>query len=287
MSSNDQPEIIDVEAVELPEDTNLPAVIQTPVRTHEHSEPITKWSEEWWASQAPHTQARRCQAHSSRTGEPCKNMALLGATTCRFHGGAAPHVKRAARARIENAAELMAKQLLGIALTADSESVKLAAIRDALDRAGLKPPAEVVLSQGESKPVFETVFDSIGGDPQAAGFGSAANGDDMSAGVDASPAPAYDSYADSGQADAGARVSPDDTAGYGSPGYLADEYLQPSSGAGPQPQGRPRQDGRDRRNQRAERHITGEAAIRAANWANAAMAESHGLPWGESARRDR
>lgn len=282
-ANHDDKDVIDVEAVEIEDSDNLPAVVVT----HEHSEPITKWSEEWWASQAPHTQARRCQAHSSRTGDPCKNMALLGATTCRFHGGAAPHVKRAARARIENAAELMAKQLLGIALTADSESVKLAAIRDALDRAGLKPPAEVVLSQGESKPNFETVFDSIGGDPQAAGFGSAASGDDISAGVDASPAPAYDPYADSGQAGAGAGVSDDSTTGYGAAGYEADEYAQPSSDAGPQPQGTPRSDDRDRRNQRAERHITGEAAIRAANWANAAMAESHGLPWGESARRDR
>jgi hypothetical protein len=180
----------------------------------------------------------------------------------------------------------MAKQLLGIALTADSESVKLAAIRDALDRAGLKPPAEVVLSQGETKP-YETVFDSIGGDPQTAGFPSGTTGDGMSAGVDASPAPAYDAYADSSQAGAGAGVSADRSTGYGAADYQADEYAQPSWDTGPLREADRQVFDRDRRNQRAERHITGEAAIRAANWANAAMAESHGLPWGESAHRDR
>jgi len=111
----------------------------------------------------PHgpTPERRCRAHSSRTGEPCKNAALKGATVCRFHGGATRHVKAAARVRLENVAELMAKQLLGLALTADSEAVMLAAIRDALDRAGLKAPSEVVLSQSDPKP-YEQIFDDIG-----------------------------------------------------------------------------------------------------------------------------
>ncbi|BDE15159.1 MULTISPECIES: hypothetical protein [Mycobacterium] len=278
MRNNDQPEIIDVEAEELPEDRNLPAVIETPVRTYRSDEPIRE-QRDWPQGPSPE---RRCGAHR-KNGDRCKNAAIKGGTVCRYHGGAAKHVKAAARARIENAADLMARELLGIALTADNESVKLAAIRDALDRAGLKAPAEVVLSQGETKP-YETVFDSIGGDPQTAGYPSAAVPEGSSAGVDASPAPAYDPYADSSQAGAGAGVSPDATTGYGSAGYEADEHAQPSSDTGPQQQGRPRSSDRDRRNQRAERHITGEAAIRAANWANAAMAESHGLPWGESAR---
>jgi len=40
----------------------------------------------------------------------------------------------------------MAKQLLGIAESAESEAVKFAAVRDALDRAALNPPAEVEIS---------------------------------------------------------------------------------------------------------------------------------------------
>ena len=58
----------------------------------------------------------------------------------------APQVKAAARARLENAADRMARNLLGLATEAESETVKLGATNSALDRAGLKPPAEVVLS---------------------------------------------------------------------------------------------------------------------------------------------
>lgn len=31
--------------------------------------------------------AKRCSAHSKRTGEQCKNPAITGRNTCRFHGG--------------------------------------------------------------------------------------------------------------------------------------------------------------------------------------------------------
>jgi hypothetical protein len=67
-------------------------------------------------------------------------------------------VKQAARARLENASDLMARELLGIAINGESESNRLAATRDALDRSGLRPPSEVVLSQG--KP-YEEIFDDI------------------------------------------------------------------------------------------------------------------------------
>ncbi|ASW93901.1 HGGxSTG domain-containing protein [Mycobacterium intracellulare] len=253
MSTNhDDNGIIDVEAEEIEDRDNLPAVV-----THEHTEPITKWSEEWWATQSPHTQSRRCRAHSIRTGEPCKNMAILGATVCRFHGGAAPHVKRAARARIENAADLMAKELLKIALTADSEGVALAAVKDALDRSGLKAPSEVVLSQGEAKP-YETVFDSIGGNP------SEPIRYDGTAGHKASPAPAYG-----------------DT-GYAGLQPVAEENREPSSDSESLRQAERRQFDRDsqpgprdearpqRPPARREMHITGMAAIRIANEANSA-----------------
>jgi hypothetical protein len=95
-----------------------------------------------------------------RPARDVRTQLILGSTVCWFHGGAAKHVKAAARARIENAQDLMAKELLTIAITAESEAVKLAAIRDALDRGGLRPPAEVVLSQGETKP-YEELFQGI------------------------------------------------------------------------------------------------------------------------------
>lgn len=154
MSNNDEP-IIDAEIVE---SDNLPAVIET----HERSEPITKWSEEWWANASPEVRAHRCRAHSSRTGEPCKNASVSGATVCRFHGGTAKHVKAAARTRLDNAADLMARNLLRLAVGADSEQVNLGATNSALDRAGISKPTEVVLSQGEQAP-WEQVFDGIAG----------------------------------------------------------------------------------------------------------------------------
>lgn len=88
---------------------------------------------------------RRCKAHSSRTGEPCKLPPLKGMEVCRSHGGAAKQCKRAAQRRIDEAADRMARELLGIAKTAESEAVKLAAVKDALDRAGLSPKHAVEL----------------------------------------------------------------------------------------------------------------------------------------------
>lgn len=252
MSNSDQPEIIDVEAEEILEDSNLPALVEQPIRTYRSDEPI-QTQRDWPHGPAPE---RRCVAHR-KNGDRCKNAAIKGATVCRYHGGAAKHVKAAARARLENAADLMAKQLLGIALTADSEAVKLAAIKDSLDRAGLKAPSEVVLSQGEAKP-YEQVFDVIGGNPN----------DTSSAGLNASPAPAYGEYGNGVKAEAGAAHTPYGDTGYDDACPPADEQPQSSCHGGPLEQGRPREFDREHRQQPREVHITGEAAMRLANEAN-------------------
>lgn len=255
---SDDKDIIDVEAVEIEDSDNLPAVVTTEA-THGAEPPIE--GRDWSKYSTPE---RRCTAHSSRTGDRCKNVSIKGGKVCRYHGGNAPHVIANARARLQNAADLMARELLGIALTADGEGVKLAAIKDALDRAGLKPPAEVVLSQGESKP-YETVFDSIGGtapdessDPSS-GYGSA--------GHTASPAPAYDTSGNGGKAEAGESVADmTSTSWHG---------RSKSSDREPPRQPSPREDDREPQPQRrhgapqwAAPHITGDAAIRLANEAN-------------------
>lgn len=55
----------------------------------------------------------------------------------------------------------MAKALLGMAIDPDvSDAVKLSAIKDALDRGGLKAPSEVVLSAG-AQTGFDEIFDDI------------------------------------------------------------------------------------------------------------------------------
>lgn len=102
--------------------------------------PIKKFSEEWWANYA-HAE-NRCVAHR-KNGNQCLKAARAGARVCRFHGGAAPQVKRKARERLELAADRMARELLGIATAAESEAVKLSAVKDALDRAGLSAKTQV------------------------------------------------------------------------------------------------------------------------------------------------
>jgi len=43
---------------------------------------------------------RRCSAHSSRTGERCRQWAIKGGKVCPAHGGRAPQVAAAARRRV-------------------------------------------------------------------------------------------------------------------------------------------------------------------------------------------
>jgi hypothetical protein len=232
--------VIDAEIVE-----NLPAVIERQ-KTYQGEEPIEA-QRDW-----PHgpTPERRCVAH--KNGEQCKNAAIKGATVCRFHGGAAPHVKRAARARLENAADLMAKQLLGIAIGAESEAVKLAAIRDALDRAGLRPPSEVVLSQGETKP-YEELFEGIasGSRAESRRARGVPDSEDHFAGLSVgterqSPNPPT-------QQDPADPNQPADT-------LLRRESLDPTTDT--------RDFDRERPPQPPQRHVTGDDAIRLANQAN-------------------
>lgn len=99
-----------------------------------------------------------CNA-TNRSGERCKLPAMKGGKVCRSHGGAAPQVKAAAKRRLEEAADRMAKSLLGIATSAESESVRLAAIRDALDRAGLAAPKQTDVTV-EVKP-FDQLYDDV------------------------------------------------------------------------------------------------------------------------------
>ena len=89
---------------------------------------------DWSISDVPE---RQCSAHK-RDGSRCKNAAIQGGTVCGYHGGNGPAVKATARLRLEMASDRLARQLLN--MTSDpnvADPVKLAAIKDALDRSGL------------------------------------------------------------------------------------------------------------------------------------------------------
>jgi hypothetical protein len=117
--------------------------------------PIDRWE------RSAHPE-RRCTAHR-KNGDQCKNAARHGTNVCDFHGAKAPQVKRKARQRIEEAADRMACELLKMA-TDDhvADSVKLAAIRDALDRAGLGANSAVEVEVGPLKP-WEQIMSGLTG----------------------------------------------------------------------------------------------------------------------------
>lgn len=107
----------------------------------------------------PEKVRRQC-SRTMKTGERCKKAPILGGTVCSKHGGRAPHIKAAAKARLENAADRLAKQLLGMAEDPKMPpAVKLAALKDALDRAGMSPRQALEVSH-ELKP-YESIMEKL------------------------------------------------------------------------------------------------------------------------------
>lgn len=87
----------------------------------------------------PKTTRRRCTATSKVTGERCGSTPPPGGTVCKWHGGAAPQVKAKVEERIALMVDPALVALRHLVDTADSDSVRLSAIKDILDRAGYKP----------------------------------------------------------------------------------------------------------------------------------------------------
>jgi len=118
---------------------------------------------DWSISDVPE---RQCTAHK-RNGDRCKNAAIRGGTVCGYHGGNPPAVKAKARLRLEMASDRLARQLLNMTTDPNvADPVKLAAIKDTLDRSGLAGKTAVSVEVG-GKP-FEMVFDSIMAGPRNA-----------------------------------------------------------------------------------------------------------------------
>ncbi len=110
-----------------------------------------------------------CSAKSKSTGVRCGNPPLVGGSVCRIHGGGAPQVKEAAARRVLEA--LVAPALIQLRRIVDDPSVvdpvKLAAVRDILDRTGYKPPTqvEVVTMDAVEKAISELEQELAFNDP--------------------------------------------------------------------------------------------------------------------------
>ena len=116
-------------------------------------DPIDRWT----GSAHPE---RRCTAHR-KNGDQCKNAARQGTTVCDFHGAKAPQVKRKARERLEEAADRLARELLKMATDPNvTESVRLSAIKDALDRGGVSAKSSVAVEVGPPKP-YEQILEGL------------------------------------------------------------------------------------------------------------------------------
>ena len=269
---SDDKNIIDVEEVQIAEMGNLPAVIGDGDASNSEGVKLPNRQDALLEANAE----RRCVAHRSN-GDRCRKFAIYGSTVCRTHGGATKRVKEKARVRVENASNRLMGKLIDFAFDdTKPPDIQLRAIRDALDRSGLKPPSEVVLSQGETKP-YEDVFDAIGGTPPdeshclPTGYGSGGIG------ATHSPASAYADTDCGSQAEAGEGVTDYSISGYDHlhTGYGPDyedsdssaQRFESSRDESPPTPGR-RDIDRDTRQQRPTRHITGEDAIRLANEAN-------------------
>lgn len=178
----DEDNVIDVEAVEIEEGDNLPAVISDAWNAEAlEADSVTRSNGKTYTAKAgrsadglsldaakvaKHDAAlaanpeRRCVAMTSK-GQ-CRKFAILGSTVCKTHGGATKQVVNKARVRVQNVSNRMMGKLIEFAFDdTKPPDTQLRAIRDALDRAGLRPPAEVVVSPGEPKQPWEEVFEGL------------------------------------------------------------------------------------------------------------------------------
>lgn len=242
MDSNDEDGIIDAEVIE---SDNLPAVVPKEYASNSEGMELPNRQD----TLLQDNPERRCAAHK-RNGEQCRKFAIYGATVCRTHGGATRHIKEAARIRVENASNRLMGKLIEFAFDdTKPPDVQLKAIQNSLDRAGLKPPAEVTLSQGQHKP-YEDVFDQIStvsraesraargvedNPTQTLGYEFAGNSGEPT-GASVPPASAYDTHA-------------------------SDPSWPESSGTESARESRAHPVDRERGNQAGARHIVGDDAL--------------------------
>lgn len=89
--------------------------------------------------------AKKCRAHSSRTGKPCQRWAIAGGTVCPMHGGSAPQVKQSAQERLRAMQHPALDAMDWLIKQRDFPSAAYSAARDVLDRTEGKPAETVAM----------------------------------------------------------------------------------------------------------------------------------------------
>jgi HEAT repeat protein len=77
------------------------------------------------------------------------------------HGGRGPQVRKAAAERLAEMVDPLLTELFRIAQSGENDAVRLAAIKDALDRAGYKPREKADLSHQIIKTVDADAWNSV------------------------------------------------------------------------------------------------------------------------------
>lgn len=219
---------------------------------------------------------RRCSARRTN-GQPCRRWAIVGGTVCATHGGKARQVVQKARIRVMNHADKLMRTELEFAYDETKDpNLRLKAITDSLNRAGLQPIT--VVEVGPTKP-FEEIFDDLAGGSRD----ESRSRRGYSESIASEPISSFDSADDSVTHPAPANVSAprDDPepscADSGCDPLISHESDGPSS--------RHRSYGRDeRKGPHGPPVIEGQAAMDIAAAFAAAQAERFGLPEGRSTR---
>ena len=94
---------------------------------------------------------RRCTANSKQASRRCKRRPAPGATTCAMHGAKAPQVQRSARLRLAELADPAIAQLARLLASAESETVKIRAVENILDRTGFPRRHEVDVQDAKER----------------------------------------------------------------------------------------------------------------------------------------
>ncbi len=95
----------------------------------------------------------RCSARTKATGQPCRQLAIKGATVCKMHGGMAPQVLASARERLMALQPLAIQTMHNLMNRDEYPTVQLGAARDVLDRTEGKPVESVSLTGANNGPL--------------------------------------------------------------------------------------------------------------------------------------